>query len=76
MLSKLSNKYDKGIRYKCDDLRIAYEECLKINFNDSFVCDEELKKFNDCTKQYDTEFREKYNQYLPKNTHSLPCQNY
>ena len=57
MLSKLSKKYDQGIRYKCDDLRIAYEECLKINFNDSFVCDEELKKFNDCTKQYDKEFK-------------------
>ena len=51
MLSKLSKTYDQGIRYKCDDLRIAYEECLKINFNDSFVCDQELKKFNDCTKQ-------------------------
>ena len=59
-LSTLSTKYDKGIKDKCENIRMKLINCIRDNFNDKFICDSEINSFNQCIQQFDVEFREKF----------------
>ena len=57
----LSDKYDREIRIECKSNCNLIDECMKENFNDKFLCEQYIKNFNNCIKNFDNEFRKKYN---------------
>tara|TARA_Y200000002_G_C22607907_1_gene632472 strand:- start:210 stop:413 length:204 start_codon:yes stop_codon:yes gene_type:complete len=61
MLSKLSKIYDMRIREKCEKKRLFAVNCLNEQFNDEYCCKNVINDFLECTKEFDEQFRIKYN---------------
>lgn len=59
-LKSLIKKYDKEIKYSCEDNRLKVIECMKNNFNNYFECENEIINFQNCINNFDLKFREKY----------------
>ena len=60
---KLQVKYDREIKNKCEHLRLNLSECLKIQFDDNYVCKPYQDEFLNCICSFDKDFRNKYNVY-------------
>ena len=53
--------YDKEIRNKCESLNKRLIYCFDINEkNGETNCKNQIKAFNNCTIEFDKDFREKY----------------
>ena len=58
---KIKKIHEKEIRCKCNILKNRLEDCLKNNYNDDFVCQNDILLFSECIKKFNEDFTKKYN---------------
>lgn len=56
----ISKLYDREIYKQCEQSRVEVIECMRNSFNDDFTCKEIIRTFEECTHDFDREFRKHY----------------
>ena len=64
-LEILKQKYDKEVRENCDKFLNDLNLCIKDHFNDEFTCRPYKSSFEDCIKNYNKNFKKKYEKNTP-----------
>lgn len=64
-LNILKQKYDKEVRENCDKFLNDLNLCLKDHFNDEFTCEPYKISFEKCIKNYNENFKKKYEKNTP-----------
>ena len=72
LINLLKRKYDYEIRLACSELEKKLDNCLLEFNNDKFVCDINLKNFNKCIKDFDTDFKKTHRLLNSIKTDNLP----